>query len=126
MPSYSFRWSLVGLAAANAVVSVFLEDVVMEKGIQKCWKKYGPTTKTKYSEIESWISSHMDWPTLSSADGSTSQNQDREMAVAKKYPFTVEVIDESEIGGVKPTLDFSPQHHHADAANILNSIDEIS
>ena len=126
MPVFAFRWSLVGLAVANAVVSVFLEDVIMEKGVQQCWKKYGPTTKTKYSEIEAWMTRHMDWPMLSRTEEG-SADQDQEMTGGtKKYPFTVEVIDEAEVNGVKQTLEFSPQHHHADAANILNSTDEIS
>ena len=65
VPEYGFRWSLIGLAAINAVLCIFLEDVVMENGVQNLWKKYGPTAKTKYNEIEAWINRHPEWPTLS-------------------------------------------------------------
>lgn len=63
---FGFRWTLIGLAAVNAVISIFLEDVVMEKGVQNLWKKYGPTAKTKYNEVEAWMTNHPEWPTLSS------------------------------------------------------------
>ena len=65
MENYGFRWTLIGLAAINAVICIFLEDVVMEKGVQNLWKKYGPTAKTKYNEVEAWINSHPEWPSLS-------------------------------------------------------------
>ena len=65
MVDFGFRWTLIGLAAINAVISIFLEDFVMEKGVQNLWKKYGPTAKTKYNEVEAWMNNHQEWPTLS-------------------------------------------------------------
>ena len=66
MADFGFRWTLIGLAALNAVICIFLEDVVMEKGVQNLWKKYGPTAKTKYNEVENWMTNHPEWPSLSS------------------------------------------------------------
>ena len=66
MADFGFRWTLIGLAAVNAVICIFLEDVVMEKGVQNLWKKYGPTAKTKYNEVENWMTNHPEWPSLSS------------------------------------------------------------
>ena len=66
MADFGFRWTLIGLAAVNAVICIFLEDVVMEKGVQNLWKKYGPTAKTKYNEVETWMTNHPEWPSLSS------------------------------------------------------------
>ena len=66
MADFGFRWTLIGLAALNAVICIFLEDVVMEKGVQNLWKKYGPTAKTKYNEVENWMNNHPEWPSLSS------------------------------------------------------------
>ena len=51
VPDTGHRWTLIGLAAFNALLCIFLEDVVIEIGVQKFWKKYGFTTKTRYNEI---------------------------------------------------------------------------
>ena len=40
IPDIRFRWILVGLAVANAIVSIILEDFVTEVGLQKFWNKY--------------------------------------------------------------------------------------
>lgn len=122
---FGFRWTLIGLAAVNAVISIFLEDVVMEKGVQNLWKKYGPTAKTKYNEVEAWMTNHPEWPTLSSP-----QMQSKEKVATpanKAYPFTVEVIlEEKEQNSLDKKLDFSPKlgrntDIHSNAANVLNS-----
>ena len=39
IPDIQYRWILVGLAVANAIVSIILEDFVTEIGLQKFWNK---------------------------------------------------------------------------------------
>ena len=98
----------------------------MEKGFQSVWKKFGPKSKTRYNEIESWMQGHPEWPILSSP-----KMHSREKAtspVSKSYPFTVEVIAEGKDDSLQQKLDFSPKIRrnndediHSNAAIVLNS-----
>ena len=45
IPDIRYRWILVGLAVANAIVSIILEDFVTEIGLQKFWNKYDDSFK---------------------------------------------------------------------------------
>ena len=126
MPDNGFRWMLIGLACVNTIICIFLEDVLMEKGFQSVWKKFGPKSKTRYNEIESWMQGHPEWPILSSP-----KMHSREKAtspVSKSYPFTVEVIAEGKDDSLQQKLDFSPKMRrnndddiHSNAAIVLNS-----
>ena len=39
-PNIGYRWFLIGIAAINAMVSIILEDIFTEIGLQKFWKRY--------------------------------------------------------------------------------------
>lgn len=92
VPDVGFRWTLIGLAAINAVISLFLEDFVIEVVLQRFWKKFGFKSTAKYSLVESWMRSNSDWPPLSA--GPRIQKEKPVSPSSKSFPFTVEVIGE--------------------------------
>ena len=119
----SFRWKLIGLAALNTLFCIFLEDFVMEKGVQSLWNKYGgPRNKTKYSTVETWLENHAsEWPVLSLPR--MESNETLISPKSKSYPFTVEVVLENTLDN---KLEFSPKDtlQHVNAASLLNSAND--
>ena len=105
----------------------------MEKGIQILWNKHGQRTKTKYNEVNLWMSSHPDWPPMSSQPLVKKEKVVSNTPNDKSYPFTVEVIAENEHNALDKKLDFAPpasilegknnlqEETHANAAMVLNS-----
>jgi len=130
IPDIQYRWILVGLAVANAFVSIILEDFVTEIGLQKFWNKYGFKKTFKYNQIEEWLRSNInEWPVLCKP-----KIQTKESVTTPKssFPFTVEVIhDEAcnpgdnmeQIRNFNFSLDSGEsKRQHDQAATILNDI----
>jgi len=115
-----FRWKLLGLVAANACAAILIEDGFVEIVLRNLWENYGFKKFLQYNEVENWMRSNPEWPTLTTPK---IQIKDKVTSPSSKpFPFTVEVITEAS-GDIEKNFNFpaiSSSNSKENAAIILN------